>query len=264
MGVLRWWPRRASGLPPGQRELSVLPRFSDSPLRPPPTTGPLELRVNAEGHQDLVLTAADLEGLGPSEQRSDLHCVTTWSHRRIPWRGVPFDHLWHERIAPWLGGEAFEYACAAGADRYRATFRTEDLLGTGVILATSIGDEPLGARHGAPLRLVSPRQYGYKSVKHLMSVELLRVCPPSRLGPKEHLRARVELEERHSRLPGQLLRWPYRVLVPLTAWLAERSLAAQPAAVDALPADGPAVDGPGAVDGQVEVDGSVPPAPRGP
>jgi hypothetical protein len=48
--------------------------------------------------------------------------------------------------------------------------------------------------------------------------------PASLLGPKEHLRARVALEERHSRIPGRLLRWPYRLVVPITAVVAERTL----------------------------------------
>jgi hypothetical protein len=34
----RWWPRRADGLPPGQRALDAFPRFADNPLRPPPST----------------------------------------------------------------------------------------------------------------------------------------------------------------------------------------------------------------------------------
>ncbi len=48
--------------------------------------------------------------------------------------------------------------------------------------------------------------------------------PTSVLGAKEHLRARVAAEERHAWVPGRFLRWPYRVLVPLTAMIAERRL----------------------------------------
>ena len=80
--------------------------------------------------------------------------------------------------------------------------------------------------HGtaSPLRLVSPSQYGYKSVKHLAGFDVRRAQP--RLGGKEHLRARVALEERHSRIPGRLLRVPYRMLIAPTAVMAERSLRA--------------------------------------
>ena len=83
-------------------------------------------------------------------------------------------------------------------------------------------------RHGAPLRLVSPAQYGYKNVKHVESIALRSTRPVSLLGPKEHLRARVALEERHSRIPGRLLRWPYRLAIPITVIVAERTLQGQP------------------------------------
>ena len=92
-----------------------------------------------------------------------------------------------------------------------------------MLIATHLDGEPLTPRHGASLRLVSPSQYGYKNVKHLTTIDLVDVEPAPRLGPKEHLRARVALEERHSRLPNWLIRWPYRLVVPLTAHLADRA-----------------------------------------
>lgn len=61
-------------------------------------------------------------------------------------------------------------------------------------------------------------------MKHVESIELHHERPASAVGAKEHLRARVALEERHSRVPGRLLRWPYRIVVPLTAIVAERTL----------------------------------------
>ena len=64
---------------------------------------------------------------------------------------------------------------------------------------------------------------GYKSVKHLTGLRLRGERPPGRL---EHLRGRVALEERHGRVPGWLLRWPYRALIVPTATRAERSLRA--------------------------------------
>ena len=49
---------------------------------------------------------------------------------------------------------------------------------------------------------------------------------PSRsvLGAEEHLRGRVAGEERHSVRSGRLLRWAYRLVVPITAVLAEQAL----------------------------------------
>ena len=67
-----YWPSRASGLPPGERLLQVMPRFSDRPHLPV-----------------AVLTAADLQALGPREHTADFHCVTTWSVTGLVWTGVP-------------------------------------------------------------------------------------------------------------------------------------------------------------------------------
>lgn len=224
------WPRRSAGLPPGQRALAVFPRFSDKPKMPPPEMADAaSLTLRADGLDDRVVTDEELDRLGHREQRSDFHCVTTWSHRDVRWGGVPISVLWTDIVEPWLGALApGGFAIATGADRYQAVFHRADLLGDDVLLARTIDGVPLDAVHGAPLRLVSPSQYGYKSVKHLVSLELCVAEPPGRLGPKEHPRARVADEERHRRIPGRVLRLPYRVLVPVTALLAERSAASTP------------------------------------
>lgn len=153
---------------------------------------------------------------------SDFHCVTTWTARQQTWTGVPLSAWWREEVAPSITGSS-DFAIVRGYDRYRAVFRTEDLFAADVMLVWQLDDGLLDPRHGAPLRLVSPSQYGYKSVKHVEAIELCDERPASRLGPKEHLRARVAEEERHSRLPGPFLRWPYRLVVPITAVLAERT-----------------------------------------
>ncbi len=130
--------------------------------------------------------------------------------------------VWHQLIAPHCSGRP-GYVEVIGADRFRAVFTLDDLLGPEVLVATSLDGEPLDLRHGAPWRLVSPVQYGYKSVKHLCGLKLHVTQPASVLGSMEHLRARVALEERHARLPARLVRLPYRLLIPLTIKQAERA-----------------------------------------
>lgn len=216
-------PDRGGSLPPGQRATARFPRFGDQPLRPPPPTGPVELRVSAPGRDDLVIDEAALAAMKATEQPSDFHCVTTWSHLGITWGGVAMRAVWDELIVPWAGPHAgVGFVLAVGADGHRAVLTRDDLLAPDVLLALRLGGEPLDARHGAPLRLVSPSQYGYKSVKHLAALGLHQTQP--RLGSKEHLRARVADEERHAWVNGRLLRWPYRAMIAITAFLAERSL----------------------------------------
>lgn len=218
------WPRRAAGLPPGQRRLAVFPRFSDQPRRPPPAAGPVSLAILGAGFPPFTVGLDELGAMECREQRSDFHCVTTWTRQGLRWGGVSMPALWHEVVETRAGGHAAApFVVARGADGYRAVFHREDLLRADVLLARTLDGEPLDARHGAPLRLVSPSQYGYKSVKHLVALELRGDEP--RVRALEHPRARVASEERHSRLPGAWLRVPYRLLIPVTALLAERSAA---------------------------------------
>ncbi|WP_022929204.1 molybdopterin-dependent oxidoreductase [Patulibacter americanus] len=237
------WPRRARGLPPGQRRLGTFPRFSDQPhRRPPPPPARVELRIGGPGLADRIVALDELLALPQHERRSDFHCVTTWSFQGLTWGGVSLADVWRAIVEPHADTAAVApFAVAAGADGYRAVLHRDDLLSGDVLIAHTLDGAPLDARHGAPLRLVSPSQYGYKNVKHLAALELHATRPASTLRPKEHLRARVALEERHSRIPGRLLRLPYRAVVPVTIAVAERHAEPRPAADRD---DGPPTDGP--------------------
>ena len=218
--VRRYRPRKAPGLPPGQRLLEVMPRFSDAPLRPPPPlpAGP-SLELTLEDTRLAVLSGADLHALGPREQRADFHCVTTWSVVGLHWTGFPLRDV----LASVAVTEATApYLVARAADGSRAVLTWVDATAHDVLLATHLNGVPLDARHGAPLRLVSPGQYGYKNLKHLVSIDLRTTLP--KLGSKEHLRARVALQERHPSLPSWAVRRFYRLLIAPTAYLGERTL----------------------------------------
>lgn len=213
-------PRRAGGLPPGQREVRAFPRFADKPLRGAPAPGDIDLTISVEGSAVAQLRAVDLAGFEFVEQVSDFHCVTTWTRRGVRWGGVRLGDV----LSSTVGDEVPGYAVAHAADGARCIYVTDDLCAGDVLLATHLDGLPLDARHGAPLRLVSPGQYGYKNPKHLTALDFRSVRPPSTLGPKEHLRARVDAEERHAALPNWVLRIPYRLMIVPTAILAERSL----------------------------------------
>ncbi len=103
-----------------------------------------------------------------------------------------------------------------------------------MLIAEHLGGRPLDGDHGAPVRLVSPDQYGFVSTKHLCSVELHTTEPPESyrhaspktrralrvLGP--HPRARVWEEERHSALPAWAVRPAFRLLIPPFTFLSAR------------------------------------------
>ncbi len=197
-----------------------MPRFSDRPhLPPPPIAAEPRLEITSDGKPLDVITAADLRALGPRDVRADFHCVTTWSVKGLLWTGVP---LRAALASKGITAAPAPYLVARSADRRKAVFMWEDATATDVLLATHLDGAPLDERHGGPLRLVSPSQYGYKSVKHLVSIDFRSEEP--RVMSKEHLRARVALEERHPRLPSWLLRLPYRLTILPTAYVAERAL----------------------------------------
>jgi DMSO/TMAO reductase YedYZ molybdopterin-dependent catalytic subunit len=103
-----------------------------------------------------------------------------------------------------------------GLDGYRAIVFLEDALQTDVMLADRLDDEPLSLKHGAPLRLVSPQQYGYINAKHLCAIEVHTSAPPIPLNLllfRHHPRARVWREERNGILPTMLVRPIYRSLI---------------------------------------------------
>lgn len=229
MSVLDFWPRRAPGLPPGQREIARHPRFSDKPLRWAPANGPVECTISRDGQ---VIASFDAEGLARYprvRQVSDLHCVTTWSYRNLEWEG----HRLVDLLADVFPTQPDDdgpplYAVVTAADRQTGRYLTEDLASPDVLLATHLGGEPLSRRHGAPLRLIAPRQYAYKSAKHVVDINFVDEEPTSSLGAKEHLRARVAAEERHSKLPNWCLRVPYRLSIIPTALAGERGLRNSP------------------------------------
>jgi DMSO/TMAO reductase YedYZ molybdopterin-dependent catalytic subunit len=96
----------------------------------------------------------------------------------------------------------------------------KDLKCSDTLLVDSMDGQTLNVAHGAPLRLLAPAHYGYKSAKHISRIEFLSnadTYQPSGLRFMDHPRARVELEERGSIFPGWFLRRRYRPLVKSTA-----------------------------------------------
>jgi DMSO/TMAO reductase YedYZ molybdopterin-dependent catalytic subunit len=103
-----------------------------------------------------------------------------------------------------------------GQDGARSSLPLVDLVADDVLLADRLNDSPLSVENGAPLRLVAPAHYGYKSVKHLDRIEFhfdSSSYRPSAFRFMDHPRARVAWEERGLGVPGLLLRYPYRLFV---------------------------------------------------
>lgn len=217
-------------LPPGQRAVEGFPRFGTHLHHPAPEV-PADHAIAVGGavRAPFTVPLTDLARLPRRELAADFHCVAGWSAVDLHWEGVGFDCFYREVIAPALDPAAtITHVLFGGLDGYRSVATIEDALGDDVLLAENLDGRPLDSDHGAPVRLVSPSQYGFVSTKHLSRIEV-RTAPPTNAHAslalrllEEHPRARVWEEERHGTLPGRWVRPVYRSLVPplraLCAW----------------------------------------------
>ncbi|RFU70116.1 hypothetical protein D0469_08010 [Peribacillus saganii] len=102
---------------------------------------------------------------------SDFHCVTGWSVLDVKWKGILFKDVM-ERVKARSGGV---YVKMYSADLvYTETFELSQLLEQNVILAYELDGRPLIDDQGAPLRLLHPNMYGYKSIKWLNRIEIVK------------------------------------------------------------------------------------------
>jgi len=208
-------------LPPGQREAVAFRRFGLTQFaeRFPKETSNCALEVLGSVTRELHLADA-LQGLPRVEQVCDFHCVTTWSFPALRWGGVRFIDFYSQVVQPQAAPDASATLVALrGQDGARTGMLLEDLLAPDVLLADRLNGQPIPIDHGAPLRLIAPAHYGYKSVKHLSRIEFRDPAAGYRvsgLAFMDHPRARVACEERGRVLPGWLLRFLYRPLIPGT------------------------------------------------
>ena len=217
-------PSPGSPLPPGQIARDTHPRFGLPWLayRFPTETGRPNIEIAGEVAKPMAVST-ELSLLPRLEQTSDLHCVTTWTKQSLRWSGISFRDFYEQLVLTHARpAEAAGLVVFFGQDGYRNALPLQDLLASDVILADGLDGAALSMEHGAPLRLVAPRHYGYKSVKHIKRIEFhrdqkkhYRIPGP---GFMSHPRARVALEERGKYLPGWFYRIIYRPLIRLTIW----------------------------------------------
>jgi len=135
-----------------------------NPIRVPDPAA-WQLTLGGLSHEALTLKAADLERFTRVEQSSRLKCVQCWSGR-VTWVGFRAKDL-IALAAPKAGADWVRVDCA---DKYYDFVKVEDLLHPRTLFATAMNGEALTPEHGAPLRLVMPQKYGYKSSKLITSL----------------------------------------------------------------------------------------------
>jgi DMSO/TMAO reductase YedYZ molybdopterin-dependent catalytic subunit len=214
-----------TGLPPGQRKAGGFPRFG-GPSKPPTAPANPALQITGAVREPVTVALSELSTLPRTEQTSDFHCVAGWPATGLRWEGAGFTTFYRSIIEPQLSpATAVTHAAFGGLDGYRAIVTIDDARQNDVLLADRLGDQPLRLAHGAPLRLVSPQQYGYLNAKHLCAIEIHASAPP--IPPdfvlfRPHPRARVWQQDRNRMLPATVVRPIYRALIRPFIWLSAR------------------------------------------
>ncbi len=164
-------------------------------------TTPWPIQIGGLVEKPLALDAMELvQMFGLEERVYRLRCVEAWA-MVVPWTGFPFSKL-IEKVAPkpeakFLRFETFHRPeQAPGVTRvpeypwpYFEGLRLDEALNPLTLAATGIYGKPLPKQHGAPIRLVVPWKYGYKSIKSIVKIEFVAQQPKTfweTLQPNEY------------------------------------------------------------------------------
>jgi len=154
-------------------------------------TDPWSVTIDGEVARPMTLTLEDLLKPFPLEERIYRHrCVEGWS-MVIPWLGFPLRDLL-KRVEPTSRARYVSFTShydpenpLPGQKRrvlrwpYREGLRIDEATHPLTLLATGLYGDPLPNQNGAPLRLVVPWKYGYKSIKSIVRITLTEQQPPT-------------------------------------------------------------------------------------
>ncbi|MFQ5417181.1 MAG: protein-methionine-sulfoxide reductase catalytic subunit MsrP [Myxococcota bacterium] len=153
-------------------------------------TRPWNVRIEGEVRRPGEVAFEDLiEPHAVEDRVYRLRCVEAWS-MVIPWRGVPLGKLL-QRLEPtskarYVAFETlFDPNQMPGQRRsildwpYREGLRLDEAMHPLTLLATGMYGRDLPNQNGAPLRLVVPWKYGFKSSKSIVSIRLTSKLPPT-------------------------------------------------------------------------------------
>ena len=155
-------------IPPGQYLSKGFPVLTVGDI-PPFDLARWDLKVFGAARRDLSLSWDELLALPPKEVTTDIHCVTRWSKLDTVWRGVPVKSLLAETGLRDDATHLMAY-CDGG---YTTNLPLTVALDDDVLLAFEYDGEPLSPEHGAPLRLLVPKRYFWKSAKFLRRIEVM-------------------------------------------------------------------------------------------
>jgi len=128
-----------------------------------------------------------------------LRCVEAWS-MVIPWTGFTLASLLKE-VEPTSDAKFVRFETVYRPEEmpgqkspfypwpYQEGLRLDEAMNDLTLLATGLYGEPIPNQSGAPIRLVVPWKYGFKSIKSIVKIELTDTQPEtlwSTVGPSEY------------------------------------------------------------------------------
>jgi methionine sulfoxide reductase catalytic subunit len=153
-------------------------------------TSPWTVSIEGEVKKPTKLSMDDILKIAPLEERIYRHrCVETWSIV-VPWIGYSFSAL-ANLVQPTERAKfvAFEtlfdksqmpQARYGGIDfPYVEGLRLDEAMNPLTLLCVGMYGETLANQDGAPVRMVVPWKYGYKSIKSLVKIRFVKDQPPT-------------------------------------------------------------------------------------
>jgi methionine sulfoxide reductase catalytic subunit len=177
-----------------------LDKAAVAPLSKDFQTSPWEVEVYGLVNKPRTFGVEDLKAMFDQEERIyRMRCVEGWS-MVIPWLGFPLAKLLQE-VEPTSNAQFVRFETLLDPDQMpgqrRATFpwpyeeglRLDEAMNDLTILSTGLYGQDLLPQNGAPVRLVVPWKYGFKSIKSIVKIELVETPPAtlwSSVAPNEY------------------------------------------------------------------------------
>jgi sulfoxide reductase catalytic subunit YedY len=175
---------------------------------------PWTVEVGGLVHEPTTFAIDDLlDSFAQEERIYRLRCVEAWS-MVIPWMGFELGRLLGQ-VEPMSSAAYVGFTTLLDPDQmpgqrnplypwpYTEGLRLDEAMHSLTILATGLYGQPLLPQNGAPLRLVVPWKYGFKSIKSIVRIDLLEEPPAtlwSTVLPQEYgFYANVNPEVDHPR-----------------------------------------------------------------
>lgn len=152
-------------------------------------TSPWKIEVGGLVNNPKTFDLDDLAKFSQLERIYRLRCVEAWS-MVIPWVGFPLAEVLKE-VEPSSSAKYVRFETINDPDQmpglksdwyqwpYIEGLRIDEAMHDLTILATGLYGESLLPQSGAPVRLVVPWKYGFKSIKAIVKIDLVEEMPTS-------------------------------------------------------------------------------------